>query len=215
VQPTLLPVRAGPAAGRRFDIALLDLMMPGMDGAALYAEMKRVRAGTAALLVTAYPGHPRAEAAQAAETWRVLPKPVDMGRLLGLMEEAAGQPLVLVVDDDADLCASLWDVLREHGFRACLAHDAATAVARVREDGYRVILLDMKLPDGDGSQVFQSARGTVSAGQVVVMTGHQAETEPRVEKLRSEGAGAVLRKLIDVPALLATLRKLTAEEPSE
>jgi hypothetical protein len=36
-----------------------------MDGAALYAEIKRLRAGTVALLVTAHPASPRAEAAVA------------------------------------------------------------------------------------------------------------------------------------------------------
>ena len=56
---------------------------------------------------------------------RSLPKPVDFPRLLGLVDEALGQPLVLVVDDDRDLCANLWDLLRERGYRVGLAHDAA------------------------------------------------------------------------------------------
>jgi CheY-like chemotaxis protein len=78
---------------QRYDVALLDLMMPGMDGAALYGELKKVRPETVALIVTAYPNHPRAEAALAAGAWKLLSKPVDFPHLLAAVEEAVGQPV--------------------------------------------------------------------------------------------------------------------------
>ena len=112
---------------RPYDVALLDLKMPGMDGLTLYREIKKQRAGTVSLLVTAYASPATAEEALAAGAWKVLAKPVDFRKLLGLVDEALGQPLVLVVDDDHDLCANLWDLLRERGFRVCLAHDGREA----------------------------------------------------------------------------------------
>jgi two-component system, NtrC family, response regulator HydG len=198
---------------RRYDVALLDLMMPGMDGATLYREIKKLRAGTVALIVTAHPGDARAEDGLGAGVWRLLPKPVDFPRLMGLIEEALGQPLVLVVDDDADLCANLWDLLRERGYRVCMAHDAVTAVHRINDAEYKVILLDMKLPDGDGSQVFQAARASDSAAQVIVITGVGADGEQKVQQVMSAGARAVLRKPFDVPGLLALVRQLGGNDP--
>ena len=62
-----------------------------------------------------------------AGAWQVLPKPVDFRSCLQLVDEAVGQPLVMVVDDDPDLCANLWDLLRERGYRVCLAHDERQA----------------------------------------------------------------------------------------
>jgi CheY-like chemotaxis protein len=76
-----------------------------------------------AIVVTAYAGGDTKAEALAAGAWQVLSKPVDLPMLLNLMEEALGQPLVMVVDDDHDLCANLWDLLRERGFRVCLAHE--------------------------------------------------------------------------------------------
>jgi CheY-like chemotaxis protein len=198
---------------RRYDLALLDLMMPGMDGATLYEEIKKVRAGTVAVLITAYPGHPRAEAAVASGAWKVLPKPVALPRLIELIEEAQGQPLLLVVDDDADFCANLWDLLRERGYRVCLVHDIATATKAINEDeGYKLVLLDMKLPDGDGSEVVRTVRQKDPAIPVVVVTGYHHEIEPQIPELVSEGAKAVLSKPLEMPALLAMLQKLTREE---
>lgn len=198
---------------QRYDVALLDLMMPGMDGATLYGEIKKLRAGTVALIVTAYPGNPRAEAAVTAGAWQLLPKPVDLGRLIGLIGEAMDQPLVLVVDDDADLCANLWDLLRQGGYRVCMASDAATAVERITEDNYTAILLDMRLPDGDGGQVFRCVRQSGLTPHVVLITGYLTEVERTVQQVLSEGATTVLHKPIDVPGLLATLGKLTGQQP--
>jgi CheY-like chemotaxis protein len=95
-----------------YDVALLDFKMPGMDGLTLYREIKKLRAGTVAVIVTAYAGGDTVEAARAAGAWQVLPKPVDFPKLLGLVNEALEQPLVMVVDDDQDLCSNLWDLFR-------------------------------------------------------------------------------------------------------
>jgi DNA-binding response OmpR family regulator len=36
------------------------------------------------------------------------------------------------VDDDLELCESLWDVLRERGYRVALAHDVAGVAEQLR-----------------------------------------------------------------------------------
>src|SRR5262245_19397976 len=65
-----------------YDIALLDLKMPGMNGLELYRALKQLRAGTVAFVVTAYASSATAEEALAAGACRVLPKPVDFPGLL-------------------------------------------------------------------------------------------------------------------------------------
>lgn len=194
----------------RYDLALLDLIMPGMDGATLYDEIRKLQAGTVVVLITAYPGHPRAVAALAAGAWKVLPKPVDLPRLIQTIETVSDQPLLLVVDDDADFCANLWDLLRERGYRPCLAHDVASANRFLNEDGaFNLVLLDMKLPDGDGSQVLRTARHNHPTMPIVVITGYRAEFEPGISEFLLQGAKAILSKPLEVPTLLDTVQQLT------
>jgi two-component system, NtrC family, response regulator HydG len=192
-----------------YDVALLDYKMPGMDGLTLYREIKRLRAGTVAIVVTAYTSGATAEAALGAGAWQVLPKPVDFPRLLGLVDEAVGQPLVLVVDDDHDLCATLWDLLRERGFRVCLAHDEREAGGHLQGSTFKAVLIDMKLPAGDGSTVFRLVRQANPQARTIMITGHRPEMDQRLQQILQEGADAVCYKPFDVPKLLDTLNRLT------
>src|SRR5579884_146765 len=205
----------GPAAlelvrGRAYDVALLDFKMPGMDGLTLYREIRKVRAETVAIIVTAYAGGDTAEQALAAGAWQVLPKPVDFPRLLGLVGEAVDQPLVLVVDDDPDLCASLWDVLRDRHYRVGVAHDEEQAGDALRRREFRVVLIDMRLPHGDGHGVFRLVRRNNPQARTVVITGHRSETERQVREVIAAGADAVCYKPFDVAALVETLNRLAA-----
>jgi two-component system, NtrC family, response regulator HydG len=126
------------------------------------------------------------------------------------VDEALGQPLVLVVDDDSDLCANLWDLLRERDYRVAIAHDEEDAARHLQEHAFTVVLIDMKLPRGDGGQVFRRARQRNPQPRTVVITGHRVEMDPVVQRVVAEGADAVCYKPFDVPRLLSTLKQLTA-----
>ncbi len=193
-----------------FDVALIDLKMPGMDGLTLYREMKKVRAGTAAIVVTAHATDRHAEEALALGALQVLPKPIDFPRLFRHIDAALARPLLLVVDDDRDLCETLWDLLHERGFRVCLAHGKADAAGRLDEKGpsYRVVLIDMKLPDGDGGDVLRRVRAANPEAHVVLITGFPRESGPQIETLIAAGVDAVQYKPFDVPRLLSTIQQL-------
>jgi CheY-like chemotaxis protein len=199
------------ARRKPYDVALLDLKMPGMDGLTLYRQLRQLRADTVAIVVTAFASGETASEALAAGAWQVLAKPVNFDRLLPLVDEALGQPLVLVVDDDPDLCANLWDLLRERGYRVAVANDGRTAGERLKDRAFRVVLIDLKLPDGDGAQVFRLVRESNPEARTVVITGHRAELDPLVRRVVSEGADAVCYKPFNVPGLLATLGQLTGK----
>jgi len=202
--PALELVRQKP-----YDVALLDLKMPDMDGLTLYREIKKLQSGTVAIVVSAYATAAITEEALTAGAWQVLPKPVDLDRLLGLVGEAIDQPLVLVVDDDHDLCQNLWDVLRARGYRVYLAHDDKQAAECLQGKAFKVVLIDMKLPGGDGRAVFQLVRQRNPETRTVLVTGHRSEMDRLIQHVKAEGADAVCYKPFDVPALLELLQRLS------
>jgi two-component system, NtrC family, response regulator HydG len=195
-----------------FDVALLDFKMPGMDGLALYREIKRLSPATVAIMISAYVSGMTSDEARRAGTWKVLSKPVDIGQVLPLVEEALHRPLVLLVDDDRDLCASLWDVLHEHGYRVSLAHTVSVARDLVAQRKYNVVLLDLKLPEGTGKDVFSRVREANPEARTMIITGHRRELEALIDEVLADGADAICYKPFDLRQFLETLEQLAHEE---
>jgi two-component system, NtrC family, response regulator HydG len=194
---------------KHYDVALLDLRMPGMDGLELYRRIKEIRAGTVAMIVTAYAADDTAQAALEAGAWKIVSKPVDFSFLLELIGEALDQPVVLVIDDDVDMCESLWDILRERGYRVYLAHDSEQAAERIREQEYQVVLIDMKLPRTNGAEVFSMVRRWNPQTRTVLITGHRGDMERKVEEVMQQGANAVCFKPFNMDQLLETIQNLS------
>jgi DNA-binding response OmpR family regulator len=191
-----------------YDVALLDLRMPGMDGLELYRRIKRISSGTLAIVVSAYAGSETARSILEAGAWRIVPKPVDTENLVGLVNEAARHPLVLLVDDDREFCENLWDVLRLNGFRVHLAHHADDATNALQKYEFQVVLLDMKLPGRSGDEVFESIRQANQQTRIVIVTGFANEMKSRIETALAAGAKAVCYKPVEPQSLLATVKGL-------
>lgn len=71
-----------------FDFALLDFKMPGMDGATLLGELRKLDPNLVAIMITAFAGNEGVQRAIDAGTWKVLPKPVDIPKLLQLLKQS-------------------------------------------------------------------------------------------------------------------------------
>jgi DNA-binding NtrC family response regulator len=195
-----------------YDIALLDLRMPGMDGLELYRRIREISSGTVAIVVTAYASSDTAKSVLSAGAWRIVSKPVDTGKLMGMVATALETPLVLVVDDDRELCDNLWDLLHERGFRVSLAHDLPDAEKALRQHKYHVVLIDMKLPAGDGCQVLRYLQQVDKESRAILITGHAGEQEAKVREALAAGAEAVCYKPFDVDRLLGTVQTLCAAQ---
>jgi DNA-binding response OmpR family regulator len=118
-----------------------------------------------------------------------------------------------VVDDDRDLCDNLWDLLRDRGYRVHLAHDIPEAEKVFREPrAFQVVLIDMKLPAGDGNQVLRLLQKHHQEARAVLITGRTAEMEAKVHEALQAGANAVCYKPFNVDQLLSTINELSARK---
>jgi CheY-like chemotaxis protein len=79
-------------AGRQaFDLGLLDLRMPGMDGLTLCQHLTRLYPRMVAMIITAYGAGHLLEEARIAGARHILPKPIDFTRLLALVAHVIPQ----------------------------------------------------------------------------------------------------------------------------
>jgi CheY-like chemotaxis protein len=88
---------------------------------------------------------------------------------------------VLVVDDSADMCASMAMLLELWGHDARVASDGPAALENAAEYGPDVILLDLGMPGMDGYEVAMRLRQQLGAAQplLVSMSGHGGAEQRR------------------------------------
>lgn len=111
---------------------------------------------------------------------------------------------ILVVDDNRQLVENLKEILSDSGYAVEIAGHCGEALRRAR-DGFDVALVDLKLPDGDGTALAASLREIHPDGEVVLMTGF-ATVETAAAAVRA-GAFAYLVKPCAVPELLLTIEQ--------
>lgn len=79
---------------------------------------------------------------------------------------------ILVVDDQAVIRNSLVELLRARRITAVAAEDLASAEERLEHDTFDLVFLDMRLPDGDGTELLGKISQMGTAPPVVMITAH-------------------------------------------
>ena len=79
---------------------------------------------------------------------------------------------ILVIDDEIVICDACRLVLSEKGHAVDHCLTGTAGLLGIERGTYDVILLDMKLPDIDGTEILKTVRDKRSAPCVIVMTGY-------------------------------------------
>src|SRR5260370_38805274 len=84
------------------------------------------------------------------------------------------------------------------GHRACVAHDAVSALQRCSEETFDLILMDISLPDGDGRDVCCELRRSAQAQntRIVALTGH---ADLKESSCMSDFGGCIVKPLAMEP----------------
>lgn len=157
------------ARARRFDAVLTDMRMPFMGGAEVVHEVRRGDLGVPALVVTAHVGDDALEAARREGLLAVLPKPIDVPRLLELLAAARRDGLVAVVEDDVRLSDNLCEALRSRGFAAVTAA-SVTETDRLGPVRPFCALVDLRLPGGPDGEAMRRLAARFPGLPTIVVT---------------------------------------------
>lgn len=119
---------------------------------------------------------------------------------------------LLFVEDDARLATAVTPALREAGFAVDHAATVADATRLAGRVEYDAIVLDVRLPDGDGFTLLRRLRGEGVQARILMATARDG-VDDRITGLDA-GADDYVVKPFAVPELVARLRALL-RRPSE
>ncbi len=188
------------------DCILMDIRMPGLNGVEAFREIKRLAPESFVIFMTAYAASTLVEDARRDGAVGVVLKPLDVERVLSLIEESAQKTPVLVVDDDSSFCLSLADALRTHDFDVHAVQNVNDAIHVFEREPRRVVILDMQLDDRSGLDVLLILREINPRAIVILMTGFP-ELQDAMNRGLSMAAAACLSKPFEVEDLIREVRE--------
>jgi GAF domain-containing protein/CheY-like chemotaxis protein len=220
------------AGGERFDLAILDMHMPEMDGATL---ARRIREAGHTMPLVLFSSLGRKEAAAEALFAATLAKPLRQSQLFDTLvtllgtetaprhvepkakpsldpQMAARHPLrILLAEDNAVNQKLALRLLAQMGYRADLASNGIEAVESVERQPYDVVLMDVQMPEMDGLEAARRINAKHPNGgrpRIVAMTANAMAGDR--EACLAAGMDDYITKPIRVEALVAALAQTPA-----
>jgi signal transduction histidine kinase/CheY-like chemotaxis protein/HPt (histidine-containing phosphotransfer) domain-containing protein len=222
--------------GRRFDVIVLDLHMPTMDGIELARRIRALPGGAEQRLLMMSSLGPRPQEVEELDLEQ-LTKPVKtsnfyevLARLVGgragatapsaPVEARAAQSLrLLVAEDNAVNQRVVTLILERLGYHADLVSNGAEAVVAVQRRTYDVVLMDVEMPVMDGLEATRRIRRSLPPDRQPRIIGLTASAlvEER-EKGLAAGMDDYLAKPVrreELDAALAAAAGTSAAAPAE
>ena len=84
---------------------------------------------------------------------------------------AAPRPRILILDDEPIVCKRLKPTFQKMGYEVETFTDSASALARLKETTFNIVITDLKMEGADGMQVLMGVKESRPETHVIVITG--------------------------------------------
>jgi two-component system response regulator HydG len=188
-----------------YDLILMDIKMPSMNGVTAYKAMKKLRPDAAVIMMTAYSVESLIDEALNEGAYGIMYKPIDIAKVVTVIQRLKESMGILIVDDDFSTCVTMMDVLHEKGYTAITARNGEEAINLVRDSDFDLIFVDVKMPDMNGLEVFLAIQRMKPTIKVIMMTGYRCEVQDLVTHAIEHQAYACIYKPFEVETVLTII----------
>jgi GAF domain-containing protein/CheY-like chemotaxis protein/tetratricopeptide (TPR) repeat protein len=222
-------------AGEAFDLAILDMHMPEMDGIALARQMRERHASLPLVLFSSLGRREAGDDERLFDAY--LAKPIRQSHLfdtlVGLLArdaaprvaaapgksqldpgQAARHPLrILLAEDNVVNQKLALRLLQQMGYRADLASNGIEAVESVQRQAYDVVLMDVQMPEMDGLEASRQINARWQAKdrpRIIAMTANAMQGDR--DMCLAAGMDDYLTKPIRVDLLVEALNQASARK---
>ncbi len=193
-----------------FDIAFMDIMMPGRNGVESFFEIRKLRPDARVYMMTGYSVEQLVQQAIDNGAIGVLSKPISAEKLHRALKEARPEGVVLVAEDTPGFARQLTGLVTQRGYAACLVTDVHSALEQADRQRPDVLILDIRQPVIDGLEVYTRLKARHAAILTIIVTGHAGDHTNTFEAMRDIAVTGILNKPYDPAELLDRLQHLAA-----
>lgn len=195
------------------DLALIDIVMPGINGVETFKKIKKLSPQTTAIMMTAFTMEELAREAIREGAYGLIYKPFDLNKILGLFEDCFSGPLILIADDQSAARETFMDVLTERGYKTTTVESGYEAIEKVKEQHYEVIFLDLAMPFLDGEKTLMEIKKINPNASVVMYSGY--EVEETLKRCLENGAYAWLYKPYDPEKVIGMIEQIMSQKETD
>ena len=115
------------------------------------------------------------------------------------------KPRILIVEDDENIRKTMKNILQQKGYETDTAKSGKDAEQKAKTNFYNLALLDIKLPDMEGTQLLAKLHKNKPKMVKIMVTGYPS-LENAMEAL-NQGADAYVTKPVKPAKLLALIKE--------
>ncbi len=123
------------------------------------------------------------------------------------------KPRILIVEDDENIRETIKNILQQSGYETDAAETGQEAEQKTKRKFYNLALLDIKLPDMEGTQLLAKLHETTPKMVKIMVTGYPS-IENAMEAL-NKGADAYVTKPVKPTKLLALIKEKLEKQSQE
>jgi len=112
---------------------------------------------------------------------------------------------ILVVDDDESIRKTLATILEEKGYVVDTAENGKEAIEKSNAKFYNLALIDIRLPDMEGTKLLTAMKETIPRMVKIIVTGYPS-LQNAIEAV-NKGADAYILKPVNIDHFLNTIRE--------
>lgn len=120
---------------------------------------------------------------------------------------------VLVIEDNEDNMKLITLILEKNGYGTIRAENGKTGIELALKEKPDFILLDIQLPDMDGTEVLKELRKSEINGDIPIIAITSYAMSGDRSRLIEAGCNGYLEKPIDPVAIISQIREIIGEEP--
>ncbi len=114
---------------------------------------------------------------------------------------------ILLVDDDAEICAFVSMLLQLEGFTPVITQTEEGALKALSQGDLDLVLLDIAMPDVDGIELCRRIKEDPKTRDVPVLIVSARPGDDVIRRARAAGADDFIRKPFENDALVARIRQ--------
>jgi DNA-binding response OmpR family regulator len=126
-----------------------------------------------------------------------------------------GKKKILIVDDERDIVKALTIRLGASGYQVVSAYDGAQGVFLAHKEKPDLILLDIRMPSGDGFSVAEKLKQTSRTTRIPILFLTGSPEREAEEKALALGARFYIKKPYDPEELLDAVKRALEKKPGE